>query len=285
MQGIFEILRRKDEQIAFLRARNLNQARSLLTRSAALTDHKRFIIAIQSKNFENVERLVSVALRGKQGIHSMVAKYQAAAEGVYHPKSYDEEDDMRGLLLWKLGGSRIAGIAHRALGLPALTTLRNRAIMPPLTPSFSKPTIAEIVGNNRACFESIGEVLATRKVVHQIAMFDEIATEKHLRWDDKTDHFLGVCREHGHRASLVFNGEDDLEEVFTCLEKGEVHYAGEVRLRLPQRPNSARRLIYFGNRQLSARSDSSAKILGTMLAVLLSSRVTARKRQEKSTPV
>jgi hypothetical protein len=36
----------------------------------------------------------------------------AAAEGYYNPKSFTEEEDMKALLLWKLGGNRVAEINH-----------------------------------------------------------------------------------------------------------------------------------------------------------------------------
>jgi len=37
-----------------------------------------------------------------------------------------------------------------------------------------------------------------------------LAIEKRPRWDDKSNKFLGVCREHGHATSLEFTNEDDL---------------------------------------------------------------------------
>jgi len=62
-----------------------------------------------------------------------------------------------------------------------------------------------------------------------VVAFDELATEKKARWDPKTKFFLGICHEHGHRTSLEFNNEGDMEEVFRCLDDGEIHYATEVR--------------------------------------------------------
>ena len=60
-------------------------------------------------------------------------------------------------------------------------------------------------------------------------MFDEVAAEKRIRWDLKTNFFLGVCREHAEKTSMEFINENDMEEVFRCLNEGEIHYAGEVR--------------------------------------------------------
>lgn len=59
-------------------------------------------------------------------------------------------------------------------------------------------------------------------------MFDEIATEKRMRWDPKTNFFLGLCREHAHNTSTEFVNEGDLMEVFQNIDDGKVHFAGEV---------------------------------------------------------
>ena len=49
-------------------------------------------------------------------------------------------------------------------------------------------------------------------------MFDEIATEKRIRWDPKTNYFLGLCREHAHNTATEFINEGDLEELFQALD-------------------------------------------------------------------
>jgi hypothetical protein len=56
-----------------------------------------------------------------------------------------------------------------------------------------------------------------------------VAAEKWIRWDPKTNFFLGVCREHAEKTSMEFINDKDMEEVFRCLDDGEIHYAGEVR--------------------------------------------------------
>jgi len=67
------------------------------------------------------------------------------------------------------------------------------------------------------------------KVLHTVVMFDELAAEKRIRWDPKTNYFLGVCRQHAHKTSMEFINEGDLEELFRCLDDGDIHYAAEVR--------------------------------------------------------
>ncbi|KAJ7692514.1 hypothetical protein B0H16DRAFT_1850850 [Mycena metata] len=228
ISGLIEHLHRKNGQIRQLRLRGLNAVKRIAAQARSLTDHKRFVRAIGSGKVENVDRLVRVQLGRKQGIRGLLSTYDEAAKGVYNTRSYVEEDHLRGILLWGMAGNRVADFAHRALGLPSRTTLRQRATVPPIVPSPGRPQAAEVAKNVGACFEGITEVLATKKPKHAVLMFDEIATERRIRWDPRTNNFLGVCREHANQASLQFNSERDLEELFRAKEEGKVHFAGEA---------------------------------------------------------
>ncbi|KAJ7142001.1 hypothetical protein C8R46DRAFT_1317489, partial [Mycena filopes] len=183
-----------------------------------------------------VDRVVSACVKQKRGIRGMMEIYLRAARGLYKPAN-SEDEDLVGLAIFKLAGVRVAEIAHRALGLPGITTLRNRMITPPLTASPGAPKVEEIEKNIDTCFAGIADALASKKVVHQIVMLDELATQKRIRWDPRTNKFLGVCREHAHEVGLEFNGESDLDELMAALEKKPndkgkmdslVHDAGEV---------------------------------------------------------
>jgi hypothetical protein len=158
----------------------------------------------------------------------------AAAEGVYmyHPKSFTEEEDMKNLLLWRLSGNWVAEINHRANGAQSVSYLRRHSTIPPLLPSHGKPTIEQVQHNVEATLEGVLDVIHSQKVskvIHAVVMFDELATEKRIRWDPKSNYFLGVCREHAHKTSMEFVNEGDMEELFRKLDDGEIHYAGEVR--------------------------------------------------------
>jgi hypothetical protein len=59
-------------------------------------------------------------------------------------------------------------------------------------------------------------------------MIDKIALEKHFQYDNKTNSFLGACREHGEKKNLVFETEDDLKMLFEWVDKAEVHHMTEV---------------------------------------------------------
>jgi hypothetical protein len=149
--------------------------------------------------------------------------------GVYHPQGWTEEEEMRALLLWRLGGKRTAEINHRARGDPSLTTLRSLSFAPPVIPSHAQPTIEEVSKNVQGAFANVLDIVQSRvETLHTVLMFDELATEKRIRWDMESNYFLGVCREHGHKTSLEFINEGDMEELFSALDSGEVHYAAEV---------------------------------------------------------
>ncbi|KAF5376672.1 hypothetical protein D9615_007901 [Tricholomella constricta] len=232
MGGLHELLKRKNKQIEFYRLRGLNQGRVLATRATSLSDHKRFLNAVAAQKVERLDRIIRVGLNQKQSISSLLEQCLKAAKGLYKPKTFEEEDYMRGLLLWKLGGNRVAEIAHRSLGLPGITTLRKRISVVPLIPSPGRPTIEEISTNVKSTFAPVLDILrpqtggaANR---HAVLMLDEIATEKRIRWDSRTNQFLGLCREHAYNVSLEFGSERDMEELFLSLDDGGVHYASEA---------------------------------------------------------
>ena len=60
-------------------------------------------MAIASGKASRVDRLISLGLRQKKGAHGLLVSYLAAADGYYNPKTVMEEEDMKALLLCKLG--------------------------------------------------------------------------------------------------------------------------------------------------------------------------------------
>ena len=226
--GLVTLVRRKTRQVKALRLRKLNDAQKLAGKAVALDDMKRWVMAVGSGKVERVDRLVRVNLARKGGIRNLLDLYNRAAQQVYHPQNYTEEDNLRGLLLWRLGGTRVAEIAHRALNLPSLSTLRQRTLIPRLLVSPHTPTKLEVETNVISNFENVFDLLENQQVVHQIFMLDELKTEERLRHDIESNKILGPCREHGHMTSLEFNSEKEVDLLLESIDKGEVHLAVEV---------------------------------------------------------
>jgi len=230
--GLQEMLRRKNQTIEFYWLHRLNQARKLLTKATALSDQKRLLMAIASGKASQVDHLISISLHQKKGAHGLLASYMAAVKEYYNPKSFTEEEDMKALLLWKLGGNRVAEINHRANNAPSISYLRTRSTVPSIIPSHKQPTVEEVRANVEATFDGVLEVIHGQncsKFIHTVLMFNELATEKRVHWDLKTNYFLWLCREHAHNTATEFMNEGDMEELFQRLDDGKVHHAGEVR--------------------------------------------------------
>lgn len=118
-------MRRKTGEVKALRLRRLNDMQKLAGKAVALDNMKRWVMAVGGK-VERVDRLVRVNLARKGGIRNLLDLSDRAVKHVYHPRNYTEEDELRGILLWRLA----AEIAHRALDLQSLSTLRRRTIIP-----------------------------------------------------------------------------------------------------------------------------------------------------------
>ena len=118
-----ELLHRRTQQLRISELKGLNQAKKLLSKATVLSDQKRLLMAIASGQVNRVDCLLSIGLHQNKSARALLASYVAAAEGHYRPKSFTEEENMKGILLWKLGGTRVAQINHRASGAPSLSYL------------------------------------------------------------------------------------------------------------------------------------------------------------------
>jgi hypothetical protein len=261
--GLLTVVRRKISHIREMRLMKLNTSRKLLGKVALLEDHKQWILAIASGRVDRVAALVQAGLAHRAGIRSLIQQYERAANQLYKPKGYTQEDIMRSIVLLRLGGARVAEFAHRSLSLPSVTTIRRNTVIRPLIISPTSPTVAEVEANILSCSEAFsGKFSSTSQgtsgkmignqgsndesravmpstsgtsfhpevIYHQVIMLDELAVEKRPRWDSSNDKFQGTCREHNHKISLTFSTEKELDMLCSALDSGEVHLANEVRI-------------------------------------------------------
>ncbi|KAJ7663276.1 hypothetical protein DFH06DRAFT_986756 [Mycena polygramma] len=232
--GLIQRIRKKNDQLTAMRLTKLNDTRMLAGKIAELDLHKQLMMAIASNDVHRVSQLICVGLNNGESIGALLERFYRACVDVhqegpkYNPKGFTPEDYMVGLTVLRLGGARLAEILHRALGLPGLATLRKHSIIRPLRASPAMPTIAEIKENIDAY--TAGEEVPTGapRIVHRVIMLDEIAVEKRMRWDDKTNMMLGACREHSHNASLEFCALSDATTFFEAVDLNQVHFATEA---------------------------------------------------------
>ncbi|KAI0282663.1 hypothetical protein BC826DRAFT_1110696 [Russula brevipes] len=132
-------------------------------------------------------------------------------------------------------------------GTPSVSTIRTHTTVPQLLASPSYPTPNEVEHNVVASFQ-----------------------KKRPRWDDKTNKFLGLCREHGSETSIEFTSEEDLATLFEDLAHGNIHLASEatvgaVRILSPhQRLYSAHPIVLSGSCKREG-AEQHAKLLQDVL--------------------
>ncbi|KAJ7174927.1 hypothetical protein C8R46DRAFT_891619, partial [Mycena filopes] len=232
--GMVTKLRRKNAQIQVLRLTKHNDAQKLASQTVALDRHKQFMMAVASGKVKRIAPLVAASINNREGVDALMARIGRASSDVYregpgyNPKGFTPDDRMVGLCALRLGGSRLADILHRALGLPGLTTLRKHTVIRPLRASPRLPTIAEIEENIDAYTVGEDPPTGAPTIVHRVVMLDEMAVERRARWDDKTNMILGACREHSGNIPLEFGEMADAELFFKKLQDGNVHLATEA---------------------------------------------------------
>ncbi|KAH9011001.1 hypothetical protein EDB84DRAFT_1681136 [Lactarius hengduanensis] len=181
-----------------------------------------------SGNVPRLDRVLRVASDRRMSVAAILDLIQKAGRGLYRPKGFTEKEDLQTLLFLRLGGQRVAEIAHRMFGIPAPSTVRRRTIIPPLICSPSYPLAKDLETNLAAAFDSLSATLAAQGKYHIVLMFDEIAQETRPRWCDRTNQILGWCREHTKGRCMDFNSIADAELLFQDMVCGNVHLAHEA---------------------------------------------------------
>ena len=207
---------------------HLTLNRKLANKLQVLDKHQQFLLAIGSGKVERVDRLVRSELKQGSSIHKILDDFNDAINRGLRHVNYTEVDEMKQVLNWKMGGVQLAEISHRNSALPSLSTARRRVTVLPLVVSPAFPRVAEILQNLENSFKGIGSIIAEKRVLHQVLMFDEISVEKRPRYDEKTNKFLGLCREHIQNTTSDFNSKEDLETLLDDLDNGVVHLGSEV---------------------------------------------------------
>jgi hypothetical protein len=87
------LVQRKAGEVKALGLRKLN-AHKLAGKVVALDNLKRWVMAVGSGKVEHVNQLVKVNLAQKGGVQNLIELYNQAAQHVYHPQNYTEEDEL-----------------------------------------------------------------------------------------------------------------------------------------------------------------------------------------------
>ena len=108
-------------------------------------------MAMSEGKVNRLDVLLRAGLNHGVGVRGMMGLLDRARKGLYKPKTFTEEDMSRGLLFLRLGGARVARLAHQTLGTPSRSTLHYgsgaNSTVTSLSPSAGFPTKSEIQHN------------------------------------------------------------------------------------------------------------------------------------------
>ncbi|KAJ7633914.1 hypothetical protein DFH06DRAFT_1437364 [Mycena polygramma] len=204
--NLHDMHRRRTEQLREKTLTKLNDTRKIMRKMATIDNQKELTMAIASGKIMRVSHVLAAGYRNGAGTKGLRALCQRAADGEW-----------------------ATCIGHRAMGLPSLTTLRRNTVIRPLLPSAGRPLVKEIEYNIDACLDAYPEDAGEGpRIVHQVLMLDEIATEKRARYDDRTNKVVGVCRQHGYRLPLELQTENELKVLCDGIKEEKAHLAGEA---------------------------------------------------------
>jgi hypothetical protein len=209
--SLIDVVCQKTLTINGLCLRYLNDAKKLVDHKGVIDVHKQMLMALSIQYIPHIDCVLHVTFDHGRGIHSMLELIKKAVEETYHPKSFNEEDNLQALLfLWL--GAHVADITHCIFGTPSVSVIHTHTTIPQILLSPSFLTHSELEQNIAACFEGLLDILGTLgQNLHAVLMFDKLAIEKWPWWDDKSNNVLGVCCEYERGTSLEFTSKDDLD--------------------------------------------------------------------------
>ncbi|EIW85618.1 hypothetical protein CONPUDRAFT_70379 [Coniophora puteana RWD-64-598 SS2] len=257
-----EVVRQKTVQLDHMRVGRMNARRRLARKLTALADFKKFIMAAAKGEVNRLDALLRVCMKRRMSPKAMLALLDKALCKVYKPKSFTEAEKLRGLVMLRLGGARVADIAHRSSDSPAVSTLRHHSCTRPIQISPRTPTQEEIRANIQASVPDVnnspnkethlgkGSRISLIDAVDAVdvagdgysIMVDEIKTELRVRWDEQTNMIVGVGREDADKLELEFSSIAEVEALWEAVRTEHIHLASEATVaaigHIPSSPHS-----------------------------------------------
>ena len=204
-------------------------------RTCVIDDHKRLMMIISSGDVVHADAVMRARLRRKMSVHAIVGLFRKAADKLYAAKSFTEQEMGLGLLFLHLGGAQLAGIAHRSLGLPGVSTLQHACPTKPLLISSHLPTASELQENitvslNMSLFNKESSILADAlsETSAYVLMFDEIKIEEVMCYSATNNHIVSICCKHSGGYALEYSSPHKASQLFEGVKEGKVHIAMEV---------------------------------------------------------
>ncbi len=197
-----------------------------------LEDRRRFTMAVANMDAPRVRQVIQQGLKDHASIAEITRRIEAAAEGLYRARGFEQGDYDLALLILRCGGRSLLWSMSEHSGLPSVRTLKRENIFTRITPSCGFPTCEEILCNIQEVFQQKREDL---KRLHarlpllsgNTVNMDELSLESVACYVHKTGRVGGLCREHGSAVNTCLSTYEDAEAISRALADEEVHYGSE----------------------------------------------------------
>ena len=173
---------------------------------------------LRSNDIASLRKLLDHALNNGYGTKGIISLIHRAVDGDYLARGdfTDAEYDL-GYLALILGGPRLLYALKRVYNVPCAQTLRNKSYIPRLLASLGRPTAEELDSNMCSVLDTTTrpppKSTADGRLPGICIMGDGVSTELRLRYCQRRDAVIGLCREHA--KNLGTNKVVDMEFVET----------------------------------------------------------------------
>ncbi|KAJ7818285.1 hypothetical protein B0H13DRAFT_2379013 [Mycena leptocephala] len=196
-----------------------------VTRNLKYYNHFQLADVVHEKNEEmNLPKLK------KRAISEITNRISLSIRGMYHVKSFTENNmDIQRLVL-SFGGPKLCYALAKALNLPSVHTVQSKSNFPTIRPCVGFPLCKEIEANldsvhDTQVFWERGKPLPCRGFS---LLIDEIALEQRPKYDTDRDCVVGFSRFDAASGDMYHPTEETLGEMVDAIREGTLTRATEA---------------------------------------------------------
>ena len=208
-----------------MQIKNSNRTKLVLNRK--ISDYKRILMLLGSRDVSGLRRLISASLKNGASPDKICETILSSLQGAYSPRGgFNDRDLDIAFLVKSIGGPRLLFALQKSHGLPSVSTVRRYQRIPRMRPSIGRPKAEDIVANISSFFAADLRPpptwpckIPTGKLPGNVLMFDGIALEPKCRYDQRSDHIIGLCREHADHYATNLDSMAVIDKIKEGLMK------------------------------------------------------------------
>ncbi|KAJ7469499.1 hypothetical protein FB451DRAFT_968916, partial [Mycena latifolia] len=198
--------------------------------TSRLSDHEVFLSTIAMDDMSAIGRVVTVSLKQKRSISEITNRISRSLQGIYHVKSFTENNmDLQRLVL-SFGGPKLCYAVSKALNLPSVRTVQSKHNFPTIRPCVGFPTRNEIQENLDSIHDTQVMWKSGKALAHRgfSLLIDEIALEQRPRYDADRDAVVGFSRFDAASCEMYNPTEETLGAMVDAIREGTLTRATEA---------------------------------------------------------